>query len=393
MKDLKIYFIIATVLFAVYIVANMNKPRDINWTPTFSNTDKIPYGTRVLYERARDIFPGAVIKPKRQAIYNTITEDSIKGSSYIIIAGGLNITKPDFKQLKQYITAGNDVFIAAGFLGADFEKELKISITNKFAVNGNTHTLMHFVNPALSPEVNYFVDKGLTAGYYDKFDTAHAVVIGETDDHKANLLKYPMGKGNLYLTPNPGMFTNYSLLKPQGAEWASTALSMVKKTPEIVWDEYYTQGTGENDSPMRVFLGNAQLKAAYYLALFTLLIFVLYEAKRRQRIIPIINPLENSTLDFVNVVGQVYYERRDNINIARKKMQYFWAFIRETYRIKANRPGPEFVEELVNRTGATEDLARELSGAFIFISTHDIVTDQELIRLNQLIEQFYIQSR
>ena len=74
-------------------------------------------------------------------------------------------------------------------------------------------------------------------------------------------------------------------------------------------------------------------------------------------------------------------------------MQYFLAYVRETYRIKANRPGPEFVEELVNRTGATEDLARELSGAFIFISTHDIVTDHELIRLNQLIEQFYIQSR
>jgi hypothetical protein len=135
------------------------------------------------------------------------------------------------------------------------------------------------------------------------------------------------------------------------------------------------------------------LKAAYYLALVSLLIFVLYEVKRRQRIIPVIKPLENSTVDFVNVVGQVYYERRDNINIARKKMQYFWAYARETYRIKTNRPGPEFVEELVNRTGVTVDIARELSGAFIFISTHDIVTDQELIRLNQLIEQFYNQSR
>jgi hypothetical protein len=393
MKDLKIYLIIATTLFAIYIIANLNKPKEVNWTPTFSNADKIPYGTRVLYERTGDIFPGSTIKPKRDPIYNTITEDSIKASSYIIIAAAINITNPDFKQLKKYVAAGNDVFIAAGFLGTDIEKELKIKIANKFAINGNDHTLIHFVNPALSPEVNYFVDKGVTAGYYDKFDTVRAVVVGETDDHKANLLKYPIGKGNLYLTPNPGMFTNYSLLKSQGAEWASTALSMVKKTPEIVWDEYYSQGSGEDDSPMRVFLGNAQLKAAYYLALFSLLIFVLYEVKRRQRIIPVIKPLENSTVDFVNVVGQVYYERRDNINIARKKMQYFWAYARETYRLKTNRPGPEFVEELVNRTGVTVDIARELSGAFIFISTHDIVTDQELIRLNQLIEQFYNQSR
>jgi hypothetical protein len=392
MRDLKIYLIIATTLFVLYVVANMNKPREVDWRPTFSNVDKIPFGTRVLYERAGDIFPGAAIKPKRNAIYNTIAEDSIKGSTYVIIAASLNITKPDIKQLKKYVAAGNDVFIAAEYFGEPFEKELKTSIDNKL-INGNDHTLIHFVNPALSPEVHYYVDKGLTSGYFTQIDTARAVVLGETDKHNANLIKYPIGKGNLYLSTLPGMFTNYSMLKTQGAEWASTTLSMLKRTHDVVWDIYYTQGTGEEDSPMRVFFGNPQLKAAYYLALAGLLIFVLYEVKRRQRVIPVIKPLENSTVDFVNVVGQVYYERRENINIARKKMQYFLANVRESYRMKANRPGPEFVEELVSRTGVTEELARNLSGAFIFISTHDLVTDNELIRLNFLIEQFYIQSR
>jgi hypothetical protein len=392
MKDFKIYFIIATILFVIYIVANMNKPREVDWTPTYSNADKIPFGTRMLYERATDIFPGAVIRPKRSAIYNTIAEDSISKSTYVIIAASLNISKPDFTQLKKYITAGNDVFIAAGYFGEAFNNDFKLSVKNNFVV-GDDHTLIHFVNPALSPEVNYFVDKGLTSGSFTEIDTARAVVIGETDKHNANLVKYHIGKGNLYLSTLPGMFTNYSLLKTQGAEWASTALSMLKRTPVVVWDVYYTQGTGEEDSPMRVFFGNPQLKAAYYLALAGLLIFVLYEVKRRQRIIPVIKPLENSTVDFVNVVGQVYYERRENINIARKKMQYFLNSVREMYRLKANRPGPEFVEELISRTGVREELARELSGVFIFISTHDIVTDQELIRLNYLIEQFYIQSR
>src|SRR6185437_7787947 len=99
----------------------------------------------------------------------------------------------------------------------------------------------------------------------------------------------------------------------------------------VTWDQYYSVGREDDGSTMRVFLRNTRLRWAFYIAFFGLILFVLYEMKRRQRIIPVIEPLENSTISFVNVVGQVYYEQHDNVNIGNKKIQYFLEHLRTQY--------------------------------------------------------------
>ncbi|MEJ7677787.1 MAG: hypothetical protein WKG06_07955 [Segetibacter sp.] len=62
-----------------------------------------------------------------------------------------------------------------------------------------------------------------------------------------------------------------------------------------------------------------------------LLLYVLFEMKRRQRIIPVITPLKNSTLDFVKTVASVYYNEKDNNGIADKKVNYFLEFVRSRF--------------------------------------------------------------
>ncbi len=82
------------------------------------------------------------------------------------------------------------------------------------------------------------------------------------------------------------MFSNYSILTKPGASYASIALSYLKNDRVLIWDEFYTQGRNDQSNTMRVFMKYAQLKWAFYIACFGLMIFVLYEMKRRQRIIP-----------------------------------------------------------------------------------------------------------
>jgi hypothetical protein len=43
MKDFKIYIIIASVLLGIYLVAEYNKPKPTNWSPTLFYGDKIPF--------------------------------------------------------------------------------------------------------------------------------------------------------------------------------------------------------------------------------------------------------------------------------------------------------------------------------------------------------------
>ena len=392
MRSLKIYLIAAGSLLVIYIAAMLNRPKDVDWAETFSNKDKIPYGTYIFFQRINDIFPGAKIVPYRQPVYNVIAEDSIKQSSYLIICQSLEPSKVDYEQLVNYIKKGNNVFIAADYFGQLFEKNLKVDTKYDFVFQ-DKNTPVTFLDPALKAKKDFVFDRRQGSNYFGNIDTLKASVIGENNTHKANFIKYNFGSGSLYLMCNPKAFSNYSLLKPEGQQYAATALSFLKNTNRLVVDEYYTQGSGEEESPMRVFLRNPVLQWAYYITLFSLLIFVLFEVKRRQRIIPVIEPLKNSTLDFVTVVGQVYYEKRDNANIAHKKILYFLSWLRDEYQIKTNNLDEEFIERLTAKLGVGAELATQLVSMIHKYNNQARISDKELIELNKLTEQFYIKSR
>jgi hypothetical protein len=389
MKDLKIYIFLATALLVIYLVAQYNKPKDTDWTVTLNHTDKIPFGTYVLYNRINDILPGATIKNYREPVYNVINDDSVKYGTYIIIAQQVTLNKLDYEQLTQYIKNGNDVFIAAESFGPEVGEKLGIEVGFDNRQKGPTR--IAFVNKQVSDDL-YDVDKGAGDGYFTTFDRDKAIVLGKNQYEHCNYIKFPIGKGALFLSANPGMFSNYSLLKDMGASYASIALSYLKNDGRILWDEYYAAGRAGGESPMRVFLSNYKLKWAFYISFFSLIFFVLYEMKRRQRIIPVIEPLANTTVEFATVVGQVYYEQRNNSNIAEKKISYFLEDIRTKFGVRTNIFDTEFIALLSQKSGASSELIKRLTEQFIHIRMTSRISDSELINLNHNIEQFYLQS-
>jgi hypothetical protein len=178
-----------------------------------------------------------------------------------------------------------------------------------------------------------------------------------------------------------------------GEKYSAIALSYLKNNKNLYWDTYYTQGSEGSESPMRVFLDNPNLRWAFYIAAFSLLIFVLYEMKRRQRIIPVIPPLNNTSVEFAGIVGQVYYEQRNNGNIAQKKAAYFLEHIRAGYHLRTQVFDEEFITALSQKSGSKTELIKTLTQQIIFINTNSQISDNELIDFNHNIEQFYTQSR
>jgi hypothetical protein len=114
--------------------------------------------------------------------------------------------------------------------------------------------------------------------------------------------------------------------------------------------------------------------------------------KRRQRIIPVIEPVANTTVDFVTVIGQVYYEQHDNSNIAQKKVGYFLEYIRTRYLLKTNLHDTVFMETLAKKSGAQIMLIQAIFYQVALIQNGQKVDNDDLITLNQNIEQFYFQS-
>ncbi|MGY3214946.1 DUF4350 domain-containing protein [Mucilaginibacter sp. HD30] len=385
MKDFKIYIIIGSVLLIIYLVIQYNKPAPVNWQPSLAAADKIPFGTFVLRERLTDIFPGARVTNTNKSVYNFFRRQ-IKPGNYIIIAKSVNITKADFEQMVRYIRAGNNVFISTFTWDGAFANKLRLETGVE---DDNKAASIRFNSKSLQNTTSYKFDKDISTQYFSSIDTARATIISSNKNGKANYVRYRFGKGSLLLCANPELFTNYSLLKPQGADYAAKALSFLPAHDNIYWDQYQNKDIVIDRSPLRVFFTNPSLQWAFYISLLGLTLFVLFEVKRRQRVIPIIEPLKNSTVGFVEVVGKVYYEKRDNVNIAHKKILYLLSFLREQYQLKTTQLDKEFVDSLVWKTGIDNALVQDLVDYINYIGHQNKVNDKELIELNRLIEKFY----
>lgn len=390
MKDLKIYLIVASALLLANLVAQYNRPRQVDWTQTFVNTDKIPFGTYILYDRLPDIFPHTTINAYQKSPYEVITTDRLNNSTYLIINSAINLTEDDYSQLSEYVGKGNNVFIAAAKFGQVMQKKLKLSTKSELQENGQTY--VNFVNKALG-DSSYVFNQQITDRYFSNFDTSKTVVLAKNGYDHASYIKICVGKGAFYLDANPLLFTNYSLLQNKGADYAAKALSYLKVQNAVAWDEYYSKGREGGDSSMQVFLRHPPLRWAFYLVFFSLLIYVLYQSKRKQRIIPVIEPITNASVEFVTVVGHVYFEQHNNSNIAQKKVSYFLDYIRARYNLNTNLQDTAFMQTLSKKSGADITLINDIFYQVALIQHGEPVSNNELISFNQKIEQFYTRSR
>ena len=390
MRDFKIYVSVAFILLLIYLVAQFNKPAPLNWKSTLYYNDKVPFGTYILYQQLGHLFPGSKIINTNQTLVQLLHNNHPSASNYFIISNSVDLNKYDYKEMVNYMKAGNSIFISAFVWNGKFADTLKLGVESEYI---KKHVALNFTNSKLKSPSNYNFDHEIGNQYFSEFDTAHAVVLSKNQFGKSNLLCFKYGKGALYLCANPLLFTNYNLLNAQGADYTSKALSYLPTKPNIYWDELQNGDIPEDNSPLRVFFSYPSLQWAYYISLFSLFTFILFEVKRRQRIIPVIEPLKNSTVDFVNVVGQVYYEQRNNQNICAKKVLYFLEHIRSQYYLKTNVLDNEFLEKLVQKTGIDAGFARDLVNHLNYISVQPRINDSELITLNQLIEKFYTQSK
>lgn len=391
MRGLRLYLIGSAVVMLVYLIAQYYKPRPTDWKATYLKEDKIPFGTYILYQELGSLFPKSIVTPSRLPVYNTLKDKKFRHTNYLMIAGEVRMDEYDYQELVKFMENGNNVFIAAYQLGGLLGDTLNLKMNSVFKEQKATR--INFVNPTLRDEKGYVFNRGLGDQYFSKVDTMRATALGRNDGGEVNYVKYTYGKGALYVLPSPQLLGNYNLLNPAGAKYIAKVFSFLPPVERIIWDENNTKGNTNEESILRVLLKHDQLRWAYYLALAGLLVFVFFEMKRRQRIIPVLEPLKNTSVDFVKVVGKVYYQQRDNRDIVQKKISYFLAHVRTDYQLKTIKLDEDFIADLIHKSGVTEDFARELIETIKRLNGATVITDGELINLNKLIEKFYKQAQ
>lgn len=391
MTALKRYILPALAIFALLLYVELTAPRPVDWTPSFSRYDKIPYGGYVLYDLLADYFPGQEILSCENPIFETIIEGEFThASNYIFINSSFMVDEFEAAELINYAAAGGHVLIAAEQFGKPLSDTLKFATRFPFRMPDDSVSI-NLSNPALRRDSSYVYRNGTTDYFFARFDTVRTIVLGRNSLGHANFIRLEHGAGAIYLSTVPYAFTNYNALYHGNIDYLSKALSYLPRQP-VYWDEYYKVRRQSASTPLRFILNRPALKWAWYLTLAGILLFIIFEGRRRQRIIPVIPPLSNTTVQFVQTVGRLYYLNGDHKNLAEKKISHFLEHLRNYYYLKTDTLSEALYQQIAEKSGIARSEVDRLFRAIRAVQRREEISEAELRQLHQLMETFYQQS-
>jgi hypothetical protein len=484
----RMYLLGVALLFAGYVTLEYNRPKPLDWTPTYINKDKIPYGTYVLYDQLPRLLGTDSIETVRLPVYSQLTginlddadsayplnqveevvtatdttemvaatdstataeatdtptdadpgtdttatatetassdsattaaddeseyaeeegEDEEEAGAIPLTAGPANylfinqsfeMSRLDARALLQFVARGNDAFVTAKYFGEgpgilrdslgfrvkDLPQKTTKGYKGIFAVDSVD---LHFTNPTRARARIRL--PGASVKEHLEVDSGRVGRTLATDAQgRAVLIRLDYGRGHFYLCTAPAAFTNFYLLRPRNAAFAAAALAYLPAR-RTWWDEYQKQGPVGEQSLLRVVFAHEALKWAYYLCLAGGLLFVLVEARRRQRIIPTIKPLPNTTLLFTRTVASLYRQGSNHALIAEKKVRLFLDYLRTHFQENApDFADSDFRERLSQKSGLTRNRVDELLRLVNFARTAPQMTDQQLLQLSKALSDF-----
>lgn len=398
-KRSKIILGIFIIVLLGIIGTEILRPKPINWKPSYTATDKIPFGGYILFQELQQLFPGQPVQRVNESLYNFLVDrDSTLTSNFMIINDFLELDRQEADQLLKYADQGNDVFIAATSFGNYLSDTLNLKVESLYTIKEDSLRLQ-LANPTFHKK-DHFLGRGSYHTHFTSVDTLNTIVLGhisymDKDEDQdtlqgrkksPNFIRVGFGKGHFFLNTSPQTFTNYYMLKGN-QEYVGNSLSYLKNTVTY-WDDYKKAGRNIIDSPMRFVLTRPALRWAYYLTIAGILIFVLFRAKREQRIIPVLEPLQNTSIDFARTIGSLYYGHRDFTDLIEKKCSYFREHLRNHYYIDTQEINDRTASDLATRSGKSVSETKALLDLLISLSDKKQHTEQDLIDLDKKINQF-----
>ncbi|MFN8205899.1 MAG: hypothetical protein U0T82_00625 [Bacteroidales bacterium] len=391
MKREKRYILIILLLLTGYVTLEYFAPEPVDWRPSYSSEDKIPYGGFVARQQLKSAFRDQLIVENNVSFTESLPLFRRENRfSLFILTQEFN---PDPWEINQLILAakeGNVIFISAYELGQAFGDSMGIRMEiNPFdsILFTRDSSRLILVNPALHKEGGYVMRHRLSPNYLTKTVSSEYIILGTDSRNRPNFISIPVGEGKIILHSQPVVFTNFNLLYDD-ADYTGALLSYL---PEqlIVWDEYYKPGKGKSGSPLRFVLHQPALKAALYLLLGLLLLFLLTHSRRKQKLIPIIQPPRNSSLDYAHVLGQLYFNQGDHAGLALKKIHHFTEHCRRKYYLGAGIPDTAWMQRLAAKSAVPIEKFEQIYALADEIQLQKNIPVEKLIRLNALIEEFY----
>ncbi len=381
-----------------------------DWRENFRERSKAPFGTYIIANELEGIFKPNDFISLQQHIYDHFIDiyydNEADYANYLCVKSyAYRLDNTSIDRLLSFVAAGNDMFLSLNYFDEYLKEQLQFDVENldeeAYTVD-ELRTLggIVYLNGDNFEKNTFTYDRNLRRNYFTKYDTINTTVLGTQkigpSNKQANFIKVKHEQGNIYLHTQPIAFTNYYLLKDKH-EYVENVLSYLPDNRTIIWDPQvkFSKNNKQKDdtSPLKFFMKHPTLKWALYIAFIGLLTFLLLNARRKQRAIPELKALKNSTQDFTHTIANLYLKEDNHKNLVTKKITYFLEKIRTNYHLDTRNLNTDFIEKLAAKSGNTVQSTKYLINTITTINKRSQITQDELVRLNTLIENFFKQKQ
>ena len=349
MKSSRLFIVVIIALMVVIILFEMNAPARFNWDDhSQSYKSKQPFGCYVMDSVLRASLPhGYEVIGSDFEQY--IGENAKPVKHTFLFTNTFEYFRPDTNFLKM-IEEGNNAIIATDYNISYYDDSTEeMGLGYKCYSNNYYYDGDYFSKESLSINASYdtvYWESGemfAPASYpiNSVFCTKELILSsdyrilatlnekhenGSDGDVDTVAGIRDCGKGKIVVVSMPMLFSNYGILNDTIRPLVLRLLSQCSDLPMVRYDPSLMsemEQDEQEDSPLHYLLANRPLRWALYLALATVILFVLFSARRRQRVIPVIKPPVNHMMDFVKRIGGIYYKRHDNVDLLIKKYVTF----------------------------------------------------------------------
>lgn len=231
-------------------------------------------------------------------------------------------------------------------------------------------------------------------------------ILGRLEKNYSNYITFSYGKGRIYLHTTPVVFSNYYMINDTTMNYCRDALSYLGNG-NVYWDEenrtydykasnhHSSQNnlTKPNEGPLEFILSEPGLRMAWYILLAGTVLYLMFGAKRKQRIIEPMENMENTSIEYAEVISQMFMKQSDHKKLISMKMELFKSFLRDRFKIKLPTKMEDETDHLYSEIGYKSDVKIEhiknIFENYKYLSSIVTVETDEMLSFHQKLEYFY----
>ncbi|MEO6489390.1 MAG: hypothetical protein ABIO04_05555 [Ferruginibacter sp.] len=366
---------------------------------SYGGNDTKPFGGFVAKNILQNSFPGNYVQTTKLPFAKNSLLKNETASVYFCASRNLFVNDQDVEAIMNYVFAGNTAFLSSAYFDSILLNKLFCKVTPGVILPryftyplGETYSKLINVISNEKDSFGYFYLPFLSS--FSEINDRYGRIVGYNADNKPNCIVFWWGKGKLFLHTDPRAFSNYFLLTRNNYLYMQQLMQVTHALPDhVYWDDYYNKLNRRNrraeSSTLSELFKHPHLKAAFWLLLLMLLIYIMFAAKRRQRIIREIKPNQNSSVAFTETIARLYLQKHDNKSIADKMITYFHEFIRNNYYLNTTADNKDLVLSLSRKSGVSEERTAQLFTTIKSVSENNYIDDIQLLSLSGQIQQFY----